>query len=43
MDVTCPRLAYFTSDRTAIRATVRVTFAFPQAAAIQKITLNDES
>jgi HK97 family phage major capsid protein len=33
------RSAYFTSDRTAIRATSRVGFGFPQAAAVQKITL----
>jgi HK97 family phage major capsid protein len=31
--------AYFTSDRTAIRAVMRVSFAFPHAAAIQKIKL----
>lgn len=34
--------AYFTSDRTAIRAKMRVTFAFPQAGAIQKITLTPD-
>lgn len=31
--------AYFTSDRTAIKATMRVGFAFPHAAAIQKVAL----
>lgn len=31
--------AYFGSDQTAIRAILRVGFAFPHAAAIQKITL----
>lgn len=33
------RSAYFTSDRTAVRAIMRVGFGFPHAAAIQKITL----
>lgn len=32
--------AYFTADRTAIRATMRVGFGFPHAAAIQKIVLD---
>lgn len=31
--------AFFTSDRVAIRATLRVAFLFPHAAAVQKITL----
>lgn len=31
---------YFTSDRVAARAIMRVTFAFPHAAAIQKIKLS---
>ncbi|WP_104177648.1 phage major capsid protein [Cryobacterium sp. Y50] len=39
VDLQTDKSAYFTSDRTAIRATLRVTFAFPQAAAIQKISL----
>jgi len=30
--------AFFTSDRTAIRATMRVAFAFPHAAAVQRIS-----
>ncbi len=34
------RSAYFTSDKTAIRATSRVGFGFPQAAAVQEITLS---
>ncbi|MEQ6898456.1 phage major capsid protein [Microbacterium sp. KR10-403] len=33
---------YFTSDRTAVRATMRVGFAFPHAAAVQKITLSGD-
>lgn len=40
VDLQVDRSAYFTSDRTAIRATMRIGFAFPQAAAIQKIALN---
>lgn len=32
--------AYFTSDRTAIRATLRIGFAFPQPAALVKIKLS---
>lgn len=39
VDLQTDRSAYFTSDRTAIRATMRVTFAFPQALAIQRIML----
>ncbi|MGF6823997.1 HK97 family phage major capsid protein [Microbacterium sp. ZKA21] len=39
VDLQTDKSAYFTSDRTAIRATMRVTFAFPHAAAIQKIKL----
>lgn len=39
VDLQIDRSAYFTSDRTAIRATMRVAFAFAHAAAIQKITL----
>lgn len=31
--------AYFGSDQTAVRAILRIAFAFPHAAAIQKITL----
>ena len=31
--------AYFSSDQTAVRAILRIAFAFPHAAAIQKITL----
>jgi HK97 family phage major capsid protein len=30
--------AFFTSDRVAVRATLRVTFAFPHPAAIVKVT-----
>lgn len=41
VDLQIDRSAYFTSDRTAIRATMRVAFAFAHAAAIQKITLTD--
>ena len=33
--------AYFTSDRTAVKSTMRVGFAFPHAAAVQKIALGD--
>lgn len=40
VDLAVDRSAYFTSDRTAIRATMRVSFAFPHAAAIQKISLS---
>lgn len=40
VDLAVDRSAYFTSDRTAIRATMRVSFAFPHAAAIQKISLD---
>ena len=39
VDLQVDKSAYFTSDRTAIRATMRVTFAFPHPAAIQKIEL----
>lgn len=41
VDLAVDRSAYFTSDRTAIRATMRVSFAFPHAAAIQKISLSE--
>ncbi|WP_062385991.1 phage major capsid protein, partial [Demequina iriomotensis] len=37
VDLQVDRSAYFTSDRTAIRATMRVAFAFPHEAAIQKV------
>lgn len=37
----CGQVGLLTSDRTAIRATMRVSFAFPHAAAIQKINLSD--
>ena len=30
--------AFFTSDRVAVRATLRVTFAFPHPAAVVKVT-----
>ncbi|MCE7480764.1 MULTISPECIES: phage major capsid protein [Actinomycetes] len=40
VDLAVDRSAYFTSDRTAIRATMRVSFAFPHAAAVQKISLS---
>lgn len=36
------RSSHFTSDRVAIRATMRVGFGFPHEAAIQKITLSTE-
>lgn len=39
VDLQVDKSAYFTSDRTAIRATMRVGFAFPHPEAIQKITL----
>lgn len=39
VDLQVDKSAYFTSDRTAIRATMRVAFAFPHAAAIQKVAL----
>lgn len=39
VDLQTDKSAYFTSDRTAIRATMRLTFAFPQAPAIQRIML----
>ncbi|SQH21179.1 phage major capsid protein, HK97 family [Jonesia denitrificans] len=39
VDLQVDRSAYFTSDRTAIRATMRVGFAFPHEAAIQKVSL----
>lgn len=42
VDLQVDRSAYFTSDRTAIRATMRVGFAFTQPAAIQKISLAAE-
>lgn len=40
VDLQVDRSAYFTSDRTAIRATMRVGFAFPHPEAVQKITLS---
>ena len=40
VELAVDRSAYFTSDRTAIRATMRVGFAFPHAAAVQKIELD---
>lgn len=39
VELAVDRSAYFTSDRTAIRATMRVGFGFPHAVAIQKIAL----
>jgi len=39
VDLQVDKSAYFTSDRTAIRAIMRVGFGFPHAAAIQKIKL----
>jgi HK97 family phage major capsid protein len=42
VDLQVDKSAYFTSDRTAIRATMRVGFAFTQPSAIQKITLAAE-
>jgi len=39
VELAVDRSAYFTSDRTAIRATMRLGFGFPQPDAIQKITL----
>lgn len=38
-EVTVDGSAYFSSDRTAIRAITRVAFAFPHPDAVQKITL----
>lgn len=43
VDLQVDRSAYFTSDRTAIKATMRVGFAFPQVAAIQKVALSGET
>lgn len=40
VDLQVDKSAYFTSDRTAIRATMRVGFGFTQAAAVQKIALS---
>jgi HK97 family phage major capsid protein len=40
VDLQIDKSAYFTSDRTAIRAIMRVGFGFPHAAAIQKIKLS---
>lgn len=34
------RSAYFTSDRTAIKATLRVGFGFPRPAALQRVLLS---
>ena len=39
VELAVDRSAYFTSDRTAIRATMRLGFGFPHPAAIQKIVL----
>jgi hypothetical protein len=39
VDLAVDKSAYFTSDRTSIRAIMRVGFAFPHAAAVQKISL----
>lgn len=39
VDLQVDRSAYFTSDRTAVRATMRVGFAFPHEAAVQKVAL----
>lgn len=39
VDLQVDRSAFFTSDRTAVRATMRVGFAFPHAAAVQKVAL----
>jgi hypothetical protein len=36
------RSAYFTPDRTAMRVTMRVGFAFPHPAPILKITFDGE-
>lgn len=38
-EVTADDSAFFTSDRTAIRATMRIGFAFPHEAAIVKVTV----
>ena len=38
-EVTVDGSAYFSSDRTAIRAITRVAFAFPHAEAVQRISL----
>ncbi|WP_026820176.1 phage major capsid protein [Arthrobacter castelli] len=40
VDLKIDKSAYFTSDRTAIRAIMRVGFGFPHEAALQKITLS---
>ncbi len=40
VDPAVDRSAYFTSDRSTIRATMRVSFAFPRVAAIQNISLS---
>jgi hypothetical protein len=43
VDLQVDKSAYFTSDRTAIHATMWDGFAFPHPAAIQKIALEDGS
>ncbi|WP_454115472.1 phage major capsid protein [Microbacterium lacticum] len=43
VDLAVDRSAYFTSDRTAIRATMRVTFAFPQPAGMQRVMLGSDA
>ncbi len=40
VELAVDKSAYFTSDRTAIRATLRIGFGFPHPAAIQKIILD---
>ena len=39
VDLQVDRSVFFTSDRVAIRATLRAAFLYPHAAAVQKITL----
>ena len=41
-ELVADRSVYFTSDRVAIRGIMRLTFAFPDEAAIQKITTASE-
>ena len=40
VELAVKRSAYFSSDRTAIRATMRVKFGFPHPVAIQRIALS---
>lgn len=40
VDLQVDRSAFFTSDRVAVRAVMRVAFAYPHPAAVQKITLS---